>query len=240
MKIAICFSGHIRNFFDKGIKSFNSNILYLRDQGHEVDIFFSVWSTYEPSTSHWSHLNYKPYVLINENLIKSLNPVDYIIEDYESIKHNFLLKNYYAEAKPEIPEIISEGILHNTPMFYKILSSNNLKTKYEQANNFKYDVVVRYRSQIIMDEPLVLEDIKPNTLYVPYVSQHPWENSCMTDDRFAYGDSEIMDKYSDVYNNLPILFKTYKSTGPERILDNWVVKTLGLNIQTGINVEISR
>jgi predicted mannosyl-3-phosphoglycerate phosphatase (HAD superfamily) len=67
MKIAICFSGHIRNFFDKGIESFNNNILYLRDQGHEVDIFFSVWNTYEPSTSHWNHLNYKPYVLIDEN-----------------------------------------------------------------------------------------------------------------------------------------------------------------------------
>jgi hypothetical protein len=249
MRIAICFSGHIRNFFSKGLDSFDKNLLYLRKQGHEVDLFFSVWDTYEPSTTHW----YKESIisdLIDENLIKQINPISYVIEKYENVKHNFILKNIHSTVKVEPYPIISEdGILHSTPMYYKILSANNLKKEYEIKNNFKYDVVIRYRSHIYMDRPLTLHEIQPNILYVPYVSQrfeyNWWENSQqngsnMTDDRLAYGDSEIMDTYSDVYNNLTLLFEKYGNTGPERILDNWLINELKLNVQRGIDVQIIR
>jgi hypothetical protein len=246
MKVAICFSGHIRNFFEKGLDSFNKNLFYLREQGHEVDLFFSVWDTYEPSTTAWRQTAIKSNT-IDENLIKQINPTSYLIEKYKDVKHNFILKNIHPTIKVEpFPIISEEGILYSTSMYYKILSANSLKKEHELKHNFKYDVVVRYRAQIYMDKPLVLNEIQPNTLYVPYVSQHQWENphyqtwSYITDDRFAYGDSEIMDQYSDVYNNLAMLFEKYKNTGPERILDSWLVRHLNLNVQKGIGVQIIR
>jgi hypothetical protein len=246
MKISICFSGHIRNFFDKGLDNFNKNLLYLREQGHEVDLFFSVWDTYGPSTSALRPTPIESNA-INEDLIKQMNPVSYLIEKYEDIKHNFILKNIHPTIKIEPYPIISEeGILYSIPMYYKIFSANSLKREYELKHNFKYDVVLRYRANIYMDKPLILEEIQPNTLYVPYVNQHWWENphyqtwSYMTDDRFAYGDSEIMDQYSDTYNNLTMLFEKYKSTGPERILYNWLIRYLKLNVQKGINIQFIR
>jgi hypothetical protein len=245
MKVAICFSGHIRNFFEKGLDSFNKNLLYLREQGHKVDLFFSVWDTYEPETSAWWKSPI-PLSFIDEGLIKQLNPISYLIEDYKNVKNNFILKKFHPTIKVEpFPIISDEGILYSTPMFYKILSANNLKKEHELKHNFKYDVVVRYRAHIYMDRPLVLDEIQPNTLYVPYVSQN-WvetnifKGSYMTDDRFAYGDSKIIDTYSEVYSNLTMLFQKYENTGPERILDNWLVRHLKLNVQTGINVQIIR
>jgi len=211
MKIAICFSGHIRNFFDRGLNNFNTNLLYLREQGHEVDLFFSVWDTYEPSTTAWRQTEIESSI-IDENLLKQMNPTSYLIEKYDDIKHNFVLKNIHPTVKVEpFPIISEEGILYSTPMFYKISSANNLKKEHELKYNFKYDVVVRYRAQIYMDEPLTLD-----------------------------GSSEIMDQYSEVYNNLTMLFEKYKNTGPERILNSWLIRHLNLNVQKGIGVQIIR
>jgi hypothetical protein len=50
------------------------------------------------------------------------------------------------------------------------------------------------------------------------------ENDSNLDDIFAYGDSETMDKYSNLYLNLSSILNKYKRFGPEKILYDWVIR----------------
>jgi len=230
MRIAICFSGHIRNFLTHGIFNLNSNILSLREHGHVVDLFISTWDTINAGSED----------KIDTDKIKELNPIICEIENYDLIKHNFLLKNFHSNLKMEFGKSqndfvgIKNGILNSTPMFYKIYKANKLKCAYEVNNGFKYDIVIRYRANLSFLSPICIDNFKPNVIYnrgicgkIDGKSIRTDGNinldSYMFDDLFAYGDSNIMNIYSDVYNNLSILFHEYGSTGPERILYDWVV-----------------
>jgi hypothetical protein len=239
MRVAVCFSGHVRNFFEKGLDNFYDNFLYLREHGHQVDLFFSVWNTCDATVSYSANTeNFS--IKVSDALITQLNPAAYLIEDYDSIKHRFLLKSLHPTIEPESSQIIHEDILHSTPMFYKIWSANSLKTQYEKENNFKYDVVVRYRAQLYMRSPLEPEQVQPNTLYLQYTGIDYQHDSFMTDDLFAYGDSQIMDIYSEIYPNLSMLLHKYGNTGPERLMDNWVSRYLNLNIKPSIKLDLLR
>jgi hypothetical protein len=45
MKIAICFSGHLRNFCEDQINQLQDNINILLNSGHDIDCFFSIQET---------------------------------------------------------------------------------------------------------------------------------------------------------------------------------------------------
>jgi len=212
MKIAICFSGHLRNFKDL-LNNFKEKILLFREE-NQVDIFFSIWDTYEPEYS-WSNQENKISNYINTEEILQINPIKIEIENFNSIKNQFLLKNF-TNIECTNPQIIKDGVLHSTPMFYKIYKANKLKKEHEETYNFKYDLVMRYRSNLFIDGDINL-NINKNTLY----------NKCLytdiigLDDVFAYGDSNIINEYSNLYNNLPLILNKYKRLGPEEILYDW-------------------
>lgn len=98
-------------------------------------------------------------------------------------------------------------------MFYKIYQCNNLKKQFEQKNNFKYDVCIRLRTDTHFDREILLEDIQENTLYIS--EDKGYGGIC---DQFSYGNSNVMDRYSDVFCNI----RTYVAEGctfhPETLL----------------------
>jgi hypothetical protein len=212
MKVAICFSGHLRNF-NNLLNNFKDKILSLKDQ-HQIDLFFSIWDLYEPQYS-WTNQNETVSNLINIEDISILNPIKIEVENFNEIKDNFLLKNFTNTDRSN-QWTSKNGILHSTPMFYKIYKANELKKNYERINNFKYDIVVRYRSNLSISQKINL-DIDSNTLY------NKEQVGTLLDDRFAYGDSETMDKYSDLYLNLSLILNKYGRFGPEEILYDWVI-----------------
>ena len=212
MKVAICFSGHLRNFSNL-LDNFKDKILALKDH-HQIDLFFSVWDIYEPEYS-WANQNKTTSNLINVEDILKLNPIKVEVENFNQIKEQFLLKNF-TSLNNSNDKIIKDDILHSTPMFYKIYKSNELKKDHERINNFKYDTVIRYRSNLLINGNIDL-NINANTLY------NKRENDGNLDDIFAYGDSKTMDKYSNLYSNLSSILNKYRRFGPEEILYDWVI-----------------
>jgi hypothetical protein len=214
MKVAICFSGHLRNFSNL-LENFKEKVLSLR-RDHQVDLFFSIWDIYEPKYS-WTNENETISNLIDTEDLSELDPIKIEVENFNGIKEQFLLKNFTSTSLCEVHcRLIKDGILHSTPMFYKIYKANELKKDYEKINNFKYDIAIRYRSNLFINGNIDL-NINKNTLY------NKRENNSNLDDIFAYSDSETMDKYSDLYLNLSLILNKYRRFGPEEILYDWVI-----------------
>jgi len=214
VKVAICFSGHLRNFSNL-LENFKEKILSLR-KDHQVDVFFSIWDIYEPKYS-WTNENETISNLIDTEDLSELDPIKIEVENFNQIKGQFLLKNFTTEGlNEEYNRLIKDGILHSTPMFYKIYKANKLKKDYEKINNFKYDIAIRYRSNLLINGNIDL-NINKNILY------NKRENNSNLDDIFAYSDSETMDKYSDLYLNLSLILNKYRRFGPEEILYDWII-----------------
>lgn len=230
MKIAICFSGHLRDFLkDAESILFKRNVEYLKNQNHTVDLFFSIWDTYNTKTN----IHGGEEIDIDESVLLDLNITTLEIENYASIKNQFKLKNFHSSIEPEKANLISEdGILHNTPMFYKIYRANYLKSQYEEKHNFVYDVVVRYRANIYPHKIFDFSDVKSEFLYIDgygFMGKPKPRglnisgDSYMLQDIFFYGDSITMNVVCDVYRNLSKLYPKYGTTGPERIFYDWVI-----------------
>jgi hypothetical protein len=108
-------------------------------------------------------------------------------------------------------------------IFYGMWKANELKKEHEEKYGFKYDVVIRTRLDLLYEHPVVIANLLNPDLplseyvYTPHMYQaHRQEDeyydnegtrySSMSD-TFAFGSSEIMDKFCSVYPNFTDLHK---------------------------------
>lgn len=122
--------------------------------------------------------------------------------------------------------------------FYKISECNKLKCKYENENNFKYDLVIRCRFDSFFTRKFKKDElhIEDNQIIVPW----GWDFKCVSEyavtDIFALGRSDTMDKYSSVFDNLDkykndIIFHPESIMGYNLFRENVEVKTYEINFQ---------
>jgi hypothetical protein len=111
-----------------------------------------------------------------------------------------------------LPSAIQSHLASNT---YSVYEANRLKSLYEKENGFVYDLVIRARIDCAYDQPYNIIDYLDsdwkNVLHVPYMYQvmraddsYPINNGgnySSLSDTFAYGSSDIMDKFCSVYPN---------------------------------------
>lgn len=89
-------------------------------------------------------------------------------------------------------------------MTYKILLCNNLKKEYEKKNNFKYDINIRSRIDLIIKSYIpenIINNIEDNTIYYPSLSAFDILNNSILKmvDQFIIGDSSSMNIFSDIF-----------------------------------------
>ena len=106
------------------------------------------------------------------------------------------------EQKPVIPASVKEytdSVFVHFSMFYSMKESLRLLSEYEQANNFKYDLVVRTRCDISLESKIDLEifDLKEG-VYSPDVCANPEVIS----DWFNFSTSDNIKQYSEIYDNI--------------------------------------
>jgi hypothetical protein len=95
--------------------------------------------------------------------------------------------------------------LWNTPlqnllsMYYSMYMANQLKCLYEEEKKFKYDFVMKMRSDLKIDRPIPLEEIEKGKLALYNWTQLGYIGSS---DVFAIGPSDIMDIYSNLYEKV--------------------------------------
>ena len=118
-------------------------------------------------------------------------------------------------------------------MFYRIHMANELKKKYEKDMNFRYDIVIRIRPDLIVSDYIpsyCINKTENNTIYYPVPTKSYFLNNLYIcpcggiTDLMALGDSKSMDTYSSLFKHLTEE-STYENTSlPEEVLYNYLVK----------------
>ena len=115
-------------------------------------------------------------------------------------------------------------------MYCSIFKANLLKIQYEIDHGFKYDVVIRTRFDYALNRKLDLDSVEPGKVYVPADRQDERHITCA--DMFAYGTSEVMDRYCSTWLNIPRLYDSGFPINGEELLSG----NLQINGLTGDNM----
>jgi hypothetical protein len=175
--------------------SFKSNLL----DRYDVDTFISTWDS--------------PNVY---DSVKLFNPIAVDIEDYTSQfteKFKEIVKN--DEHKLET----NANLVSACSMWYKTMRVNQLAINHIRWFG-EYDIVIKTRPDIQIEQPI--EFIKPsnNTIYIP----KGWDWSEGIGDLMAYGDFKTMNNYCTLFYDFKTIIKEMDRINPERILKTYLEK----------------
>lgn len=169
-KLALLISGQYRHL-EKNINNFKERFY---NKGYDIDIFLYFWESKD----------------INFKFINSLNIIKVEVHpqvQFETEKYVNLI-NAKNGRKPNPFHILS--------MYYAIKECNKLKQKYEQENNFIYDLVIRLRTDITFPNEILIKNI--NYILINGPSQDYEEEGY--GDLSAIGPSNLMDLYANTYD----------------------------------------
>ena len=172
MKIALCLSGQPRGLI--GAYQYISASLLTR---YKIDVFCHSWYQNDQSELHL--------------ILKLYNPKLFLFEKDWQLKLN---RNDYKIASPKHPAY------YTFSAYKSIIESNNLKSKYEKENSMKYDCVIRSRYDYALNQKFNFEQEDMSLLHVPDCLTNQEKTVCT--DQFAFSNSDNMDKYSMVYENI--------------------------------------
>ena len=222
-KIAILLVGEMRNYDNNNIINNNNKFLFEK---YQCDIFVSTWTKrgFSPCNLSIKNKVYKDdNVTIDDiyNTYKNVKAVN--IESYENWKNSLSkeYENYYNQ-----PFIINGQNGSNTvfPQLYKLHDANKLKNDFEKQNNFKYDMVFRFRPDMCLVEDIQENYIIPfkkhfdsdtnNKMWTlnPYKIFYP--NRIY--DIFFYCNSEVMNIIADSYEKIIQLINNKYNNGLQK------------------------
>jgi hypothetical protein len=195
MKLAILFSGRIKNF-----KHFYNNLKNHLVSIHEVDYFVS----YTKDTTE---------EVLGE-FIKCYEPKRIVRSD----------ENYFNCDEFPNPTDRYTGSRHNMMcMFLNRYSVYKLFEEYQSENNIEYDIILSCRTDFHFREKIEYDTldsfIKNDFICIPSGQDH-----CGINDRFAFGNNNAMKLYMNCYTNLYELFKEKVPVHPETALYMYLLK----------------
>jgi hypothetical protein len=181
MKVALCFSGHMRDLNDT--KNFWLDLI----QKHNIDVYASFWDIENEERGDTI-----------QNFVDVYKPKKIEVENYQIFKKT---AQDLASIQIYSPESLQQQFRDTSKsfgqmsMWYKIWRCNMLRHQED------YDLVIRARVDTLLDTNF---EILPNhMLNVPMgVNQSIWQGSVGINDCFAYGPSKIMDWYSFLYQHM--------------------------------------
>lgn len=178
MKIAICLSGHTRNY-KKNYPNFN----------FDADVFISTtWQSGLPDDTGLAYISYHSQNNPSTNLIdlpdiiQKYNPQLYTISDDYVLNSSLLKFDGHTT-------IHGGNLSQIGQMFRRIFEANNLRKTYEQYHGFEYDYVIRSRF-----------DVKINDIQFDKSKVLLWKDNSGACDLFFAGNSVYMNRISNIYN----------------------------------------
>ena len=231
MKIALLLSGELGTFefkntcekWKKVINKLELDVFCIVDENnfYDKDSDCQIFSVNNPNKEMPNQHNrvYKntKFLTYEESLAK----INKILEKYIKVKSkkifkytdlnlNFLIKNKNHKIFYEYSKNTGRSInikYANLSQFYKLKKCFDLMSEYENKNNFKYDLVIRSRFDIFIDNlNLITSNCKlfNQEICASYGTGH-------LIDWWAIGKRDIMEKYCNYYNNFaPGLLKNFK------------------------------
>jgi hypothetical protein len=189
MKIAVCFSGTVRNP-EIGLES-----LKLIHPNTDIKIFAHTWINLNKESDYINGTVDRN----NISFLQEFNFETFLIENYQSKKIHFQkmydffnFKLHYATPRTDL------GIIS---MFYSIYQSNLLKRNYEKLNKLKFDKVIRMRFDSNFENKILDLTQLNSDLCIP--DEEDWCGGI--NDQFAVGSSELIDIYCDMYNSFSLV-----------------------------------
>jgi hypothetical protein len=206
MKVALCFSGGIRNLIDN-IESIKRCLI----EPLNADVFIHGWY-FKLDELDNTHKMYRKKETDENKVLLLLKPKKYIFEIYDKNKEIEMNKRFkFNEIKQKYKgdDYLCQLYPNTCGMYYSIYHSNQLKIDYENENDFIYDIVIRCRPDFEYYTPLnmnVLKLVKENNILLPLDNYAFVTQQC---DKFAIGSSQTMDKYSNLINHILEYEKKY-------------------------------
>lgn len=165
---------------------------------------------------------------IIQNIIEPNNADVFVVSSSEIPSSLKLTAVFNGEVSQEISTITntlqryprpSETIVESfVNMIWGIRTANQFKSNYEVANGFKYDFVVRCRPDLLVKNPI---EFVSSDIWIPI----GWDHNGGYNDTFAYGSSEGMDWYADLYNKVEQYADETNLIHPERMLKHHLDKS---------------
>jgi len=180
-KIAICFSGHIRDL--ERTKDYWLDII----QKYDMDVYASFWDIENEELGDTLN-NFKK--LYNTKIVE----VDNYLNFHKSTQ---VLVQPTVNPPKELAPTLQEATKRfgQLPMWYKIWKGNMLTKTFD----IDYDIIVRARTDSFFIGDISIE--KTDMINVPIGRNHikTWPNSEGINDIFAYGSPKLMDYYSSTF-----------------------------------------
>jgi hypothetical protein len=185
MKIALCFSGHIRDINET--KVFWKGLI----KKYDMDVYASFWDVENEEVGD----------TIN-NFLTNYSPKKIDIEKYDVFKTSTQsIASLYVNPPTNLhPKFIeTTKAFGQIAMWYKIWKCNMLS----KDLGVEYDLVIRARTDIVLDENFKIEINDYLNVPMGYNnagSLFPWSEGL--NDCFGYGKPKVMDYYSFLYPSL--------------------------------------
>ena len=200
MKVALLISGYLRSY-DINLKFIEDEIL---NKFEHVDVYLHITNNESEEDKYVNSSN-------DEEAIKAfsaaLNPLTTIMED----------NTHYHKDK---------GINNLINQWNKLYKLNELKILHESLIGEKYDLVIRYRPDLTINDTDIFSDFEKGVISIPNDSKLDKTKLTSPDDKYicdalAFGDSVTMNDYFKIHNHIPNLVGIY---GPvsETILYNYL------------------
>lgn len=209
MKIALCLSGQPRF-----VKEVSPYIIENLCHGYEVDVFFHLWFDEELQTKPYKYGGSgeweKQRIPSNaiEDAIEIYNPKMYKVEKSKSFKDSTMKTDYCYYPNGELVQWSKHWKKSNEPNYiprminnwmsyhYGLNQVNLLRKEYEYANDFKYDWVVKCRTDSVVHQKIKYEDYNPEV-----VNYSGWLNQPdgMINDYLNFGGPKSMDPFMSTF-----------------------------------------
>jgi len=222
-KIAICFSGEIRDL--ERTKDYWSKLI----KEYDMDVYASFWNVENEE---------KGDTFDNFHRLYDVKKTE--VESFKSFEQSTLSQLRMVINPPNsLQQHLRDSCMNfgTLSMWYKIWRANLLTKELD----IDYDIVIRARTDIFFDERL---DITENEMFnIPYgrVKTSDWKDSDGICDLFAYGSPKLMDYYSTcLFYMMEHLNKDYYMVPHEFFLHTHINKVSVPIRFLGTNLTITR
>jgi hypothetical protein len=103
-------------------------------------------------------------------------------------------------------------------MLYKTMRVESLLDGRNRWFGDVYDIVIKTRPDILIEEPIELIMPSANTIYIP----KGWDWSEGIGDLMAYGDDKVMKDYCTLFYDFKAVIGNMDKINPERILKSYL------------------
>lgn len=209
MKVAILLVGRIYGY------EMNIDLLKRMQEEHKVTFFCSL-----NSTLYHEHMQQfrAEFDITDECFLLQETPQD----------------EYIKVTKPELGLTLNSNAYSQ---FYHMNHAWELLDQYCKKHETHFDIICKFRADLIAKEPFKFEKIEPNYIYIPSAEQWLPVVSAWYDygvnDQIAYGPPEVMKKYCMILNHLSELLDTMDKLKhiPECVLKYYLNKE-------GVSIDI--